>query len=178
MIDASQTKGGTMRKTFWSLLAASAVALALAAALPAATIGHDHFVSDPYPDSWCDLAGTSVDQVVANYTTADESRASINVLTTFTVTATGKRLEIRSTGVRKESPPVDNGDGTYSLIFTNVGQSPKFKLPNGPVIGLDVGLIVFDVTFDAATGDFISFSVLRVEGQRPGLGSEICAALT
>jgi hypothetical protein len=167
-----------MRKTFWSLLAASAVALALAATLPAATIGHDHFMSDPYPDSWCSLAGTSVDRVVANYTTTDESRASINVLTTFTVTATGKQLEIRSTGVRKESAPIDNGDGTYSLILTNAGQSPKFKLPKGPVIGLDVGLIMFDVTFDTATGDFVSFSVLRVEGQRPALDSQICAALT
>ncbi len=167
-----------MRNTFWSLLGASALVLALAAAASAGAIGHDHFTSDPYADSWCGLAGTSVDRVVANYTTADESRASINVLTTFTVTATGKQLEIRSTGVRLESAPIDNGDGTYSLIFTNAGQSPKFKVPNGPVIGVDVGLIMFDVTFDKATGDFVSFSVVRVAGQRPGLDSQICAALT
>jgi hypothetical protein len=167
-----------MRKAFWSLLMASAVALALAAVATAGGIGHDHFTSDPYPDSWCNLAGTSVDQVVANYTTADESRASINVLTTFTVTATGKSLEIRSTGVRKEGAPIDNGDGTFSLIFTNAGLSPMFKVPNGPVIGVDVGLIMFDVTFDKATGDFVSFSVLRNAGQRPALDSQICAALT
>ena len=61
---------------------------------------------------------------------------------------------------------------------TNAGQSPKFKVPNGPVIGLDVGLITFDVTFDHSTGDFVSFSVVRVAGQRPALDSQICAALT
>jgi hypothetical protein len=166
-----------MRKAFWSLLAVSVVALALSAAAVAGGIGHDHFTSDPYPDSWCGLTGTSVDQVVANYTTADEARASINVLTTFTATATGKSLEIRSTGVRKESAPIDNGDGTYSLIFTNAGASPMFKVPNGPVIGVDVGLIVFDVTFDQATGEFVSFAVVRVAGQRPALDSRICAAL-
>ena len=166
-----------MRKTFWSLLAGLTL-LALAATASAAVIGHDHFTSDPYTDSWCGLAGTSVDRVVANYTTADESRTSLNVLTTFTVTATGKQLEIRSTGVRLESTPTDNGDGTYSVIFTNAGQSPKFKVPNGPVIGLDVGLITFDVTFDKSTGDFVSFSVVRVAGQRPALDSQICAELT
>ncbi|HET7128883.1 MAG TPA: hypothetical protein VFJ93_07400 [Gaiellaceae bacterium] len=161
-----------------ALLAASAVALALVAGSSAATIGHDHFTSDPYADSWCDLEGTSVDQVVANYTTLDESRASINVLTTFTATATGKQLEIRSTGARKEGARVDNGDGTYSMFFTNTGQSPKFKTPNGSVVGLDVGLITFEVTFDVATNDFISFIVVKLAGQRPALGAEICAALT
>ena len=140
-------------------------------------IGHDHFTSDPYADGWCGLAGTSVDKVVANYT-ASGSWTSLNVLTTFTVAATGKQLEIRSTGVNTESAPIDNGDGTYSVIFTNAGQSPKFKLANGPVIGLDVGLIQFDVTFDTATGNFISFDVVRAKGQRPALDSAICAALT
>lgn len=167
-----------MRKMAWLMVAASALALTLAATASSATIGHDHFTSDPYPDSWCELAGTSVDQVVANYTTADESRASINVLTTFTVAATGKQLEIRTTGVRLESAPIDNGDGTFSLIITNAGQSPKFKVPNGPTIGLDVGLIVFDVTFDDVTGDFVSFEVVRIAGQRLPLNSEVCAALT
>jgi hypothetical protein len=167
-----------MRNAFRSLLTASAAALAIAATAGAGTIGHDHFTSDPYPDSWCGLAGTSVDQVVANYTTLDDSRASMNVLTTFTVTATGRSLLIRSTGVRKAAAPVDNGDGTYSVIFTSAGQSPTFKVSNGPAIGEDVGLIEFDVTFDASTGEFVSFSVVRVAGQRPALDSQICAALS
>jgi hypothetical protein len=166
-----------MRSMFWSLLAGSMLAIVLSATASATVIGHAHLTSDPYPDSWCGLTGTSVDKVVANYTTVDESRASISVLTTFTVTATGKQLEIRSTGVRKESAPIDNGDGTYSLILSNAGQSAGFKVPNGPVVGLDVGLIMFEVTFDTVTGDFISFTELREAGQRPALDSQICAAL-
>jgi len=156
-------------------------ALAVAALAPAATgtpgaIGHDRFTTDPYPDDWCG-PGTSVSRIVANFTTADFSRASINVTTVFTSAASGKSLQIHETGVRKESLPVDNGDGTYSLLITNAGQSPKFKVPNGPVVGLDVGLIVFRVTFDSATDDFVSFEVVKVAGQREPLDSEICAAL-
>lgn len=150
------------------------VALVLAApAAAAAPVGHDHFTSDPYPDEWCGLPGTSVDRVVANST---DGRESINVRTTFTA-ANGKELEIRQTGVRKGGPPIDNGDGTYSEIHTNAGQSPGFKIPNGPVIGNDVGLVTFRVTFDSATGDFVGFEVLKVAGQREPLGDQICAAL-
>jgi serine/threonine protein kinase len=87
-------------------------------------------------------------------------------------------LEIRSTGVHKQSALIDNGDGTSSLIFTNAGLSPMFKVPNGPVIGVDVGVVTFDVTFDSATGDFVSFSEVRTAGQRPALDSQICGALT
>jgi len=165
-------------KLFGSMPAAAAVAAA-ASALPAApaTIGHDHFVSDPYADEWCNIPGTSVDRVVANYTADSEARAAINVRTTFT-TVTGKTMLIVTTGVRRQGSPVDNGDGTYSVIFTNAGQSPTFKLPNGPVIGLDVGLVQFDVTFDSATGDFVGFDVLKIAGQRLPLDSAICAALS
>jgi hypothetical protein len=152
-------------------------ALALAAPASAATIGHDRFTSDPYPDEWCGLAGTSVDRVVANFTAGSDARASINVLTTFTA-VNGKQLEIRSTGVRTESAPVDNGDGTYSLVHTDAGLSPMFKAPNGPVIGNDVGLVTFVLTFDSSTGAFVGFDVVKIAGQRLPLDSQICEALT
>ena len=154
-------------------LAMAILALVLAAPAAAANVGHDHFTSDPYPDSWCGIPGTSVDVVVANFT---DGRESINVRTTFTA-ANGKQLEIRQTGVRKSGPPIDNGDGTYSEIHTSAGQSPGFKIPNGPVIGNDVGLVTFLVTFDSVTGDFVDFAVLKVAGQREALNAQICAAL-
>jgi hypothetical protein len=156
-------------------LVVAAVVTAGASAVPP---GHDHFTSDPYADMWCGIDGTSVDRVVANYTPLDESRTSLNVTTTFTASASGKSMEIHETGVRKEGPRIDNGDGTYSLVFSNAGQSAGFKLPNGPPIGLDVGLIQFHVTFDAATGDFLSFEVLKVAGQRLPLCDAIVAALS
>ena len=141
----------------------------------AARIGHDHFTSDAYDDSWCGLSGTSVDQVVANYT-LDESRASINVRTTFTATTSGRSMEITQSGVRKTSAPTDNGDGTYSVAFTNAGQSPRFKLPAGQVIQ-DTGLLEGVATFDAATDEFLSFEVVKVAGPRPNACDAIVAAL-
>jgi len=150
------------------------VGLALASAAGAAQIGHDRFTSDPYADDWCGVAGTSVDVVVANYT-LDGSRASINVKTTFTATTSGKSMEIMQTELRLQSTPVDNGDGTYSITFTNAGQSPGFHLPDGQVIR-DTGLIVGVATF--ADDEFLSFDVVKQSGPRPDACGAIVAALS
>jgi hypothetical protein len=163
------------------IVLAGSIALVAALALPAAnvgaaTIGHDHFTSDPYADNWCGIDGTSVDTVVANYT-PDGSRASINVKTIFTATASGKSMEIRQTGLRRESAPVDNGDGTYSVTFTNAGQSPGFKLPSGVVI-VDAGLLIGVATFDSATDEFLSFEILKQSAPRPDACDAIIAALS
>jgi hypothetical protein len=158
------------------LLASLLLALAVGTAR-SASIGHDHFTSDPYADEWCGIEGTSVDRVVANFV-EDFSRVSLNVKTLFTATESGKSMEIRQTGMRRQGEPVDNGDGTYSITFMNAGQSPGFKLVNGPVIVLDVGLIEGVVTFDSATGDFISFEIVKVAGLRPPGCDAIVAALT
>jgi hypothetical protein len=169
-------KGGKVTKLLALAAVLAAAALAVTAGMAAAAPPlHDHFVSDPYPDNWCGIGGTSVDRVVANYT-ADESRTSLNVTTTFTAN-TGKVMEIRTTGSQRRSAPIDNGDGTYSYIITNAGQSPVFKIPGGPPIGLDVGLVQFRITRDAATDDFVSFEVVKVAGQRPALDDQICAYL-
>lgn len=141
----------------------------------AAQIGHDHFTSDPYADNWCGVDGTAVDAVVANYT-LDGSRASINVRTVFTAASSGKSMEITETGVRTTGSAIDNGDGTYSVFFKNAGQSPGFKLPTGEVIH-DTGIVGGVATFDATTGDFLSFEVVKVAGPRPDACSAIIAAL-
>ncbi len=142
----------------------------------AAQIGHDHFTSDPYGDIWCGVEGTSVDTVVANYT-LDDSRASINVKTTFTATGSGKSMEITQSGARRSSAPTDNGDGTYSVTFANAGQSPRFTLPTHEVIQ-DTGLVVGVATFDATTDEFLSFEIVKVVGPRPNACDAIVASLT
>lgn len=158
---------------------AAVTALSLAgssAAIGASQIGHDHFTSDPYADNWCGIDGTSVDRVVANYT-ADGSRASAHIVTTFTAAASGKSMEIIESGTQKESAPVDNGDGTYSITFTSAGQSPVFRLPGG-IQFHDNGLVVGVATFDSATDDFISFDIVKVAGPRPAGCAAIVAALS
>jgi hypothetical protein len=170
-------------------LAASLVAAAVggggAGAAPPVVNGHDHFVSDPYPDEWCGIAGTSVDTVVAHFAEwADEtSLEAINITTVFTSTATGKSIVIKQTGARVGGAAVDNGDGTYSVVSSARGQSPKFKIVNGPVLGVDVGNVSFRLTFDAATGEWLGFEdgfeVLKEAGQRPVVECDaIVAALT
>ena len=160
-----------------ALAAALLVALAAtsAAAAPPVVNGHDHFVSDPYADNWCGIEGTSVDTVVAHFMERANgaSLESINITTLFTATESGKSMEVRQTGTRRAGAPIDNGDGTYSILVTNSGQSPRIKIPQGPPIVLDVGLVQFLITFDSATGDFVAFDVLKEAGPRlPG-----CAAI-
>ena len=146
------------------------------AAATAAQIGHDHFVSDPYPDNWCGIDGTSIDNVVANYR-LDGSRTSLRVMTTFTATASGKSMEILQSGVRTSGSPVDNGDGTYSVTFTESGPSPLILLPTGQALPA-TGFIEFLVTFDSATGDFLDFEVVKQAGLRVGACDQIIAALS
>ena len=165
-----------------ALAAAAFVALAAAASVGAQPVAneHEHFVSDPYDDSWCGIDGTSVSSGVAHYLEDASGRSveTLNVTTLFTATDTGKTIEIRETGARLGSGPIDNGDGTFSLVFTNVGQSPSFMIPNGPPLVLDVGLVQFLVTFDSASGDFLSFEVAKLAGQRPPGCDAVVAYLT
>lgn len=150
-------------------------AMAFAVGATAAPPSHDHFVSDPYADGWCGIQGTSVDTVVANYTT-DESRVSLNIRTLFTATASGKSMEIRATGLEEQTVTV-NPDGSSTVLFRNSGQDPGFKLPNGPVLGIDVGFGEGLVTFDA-NGDFVSFQLIKHAGQLPAVCPQIIAALS
>jgi hypothetical protein len=163
-----------MRK-YTAVAFVATVALAVAAGATASPPNHDHFVSDPYVDGWCGIPGTSVDYVVASYT-EDLSRVSLNVLTVFTATASGKQLEIRQTGLRRESE-TDNPDGSFTVLFTNAGQTPGFKLPNGPELAVDVGFAEGVATFDA-NGNFVSFFFITQHGQLPGACPEIVAALS
>ena len=64
------------------------------------------------------------------------------------------------------------------MFVSNSGQSPGFKLVQGPVLALDVGLAQFRLTFDAETGEWLGFErgleVLKLAGQRPVL---VCDAV-
>ena len=155
------------------VLALTALLVALtatsAAAAPPVVNGHDHFVSDPYAANLCGIEGTSVDTVVVHFIERPNGAVleSVNITTLFTATESGKSIEVRQTGVRSVSASIDNGDGTYSIVVMNSGQSPRFKIPQGPPIVLDVGLVEFLITFDSATGDFVAFDLLKEVGQRP-----------
>jgi hypothetical protein len=159
------------------LLAATvALVAATASSAVAAQVGHDHFVSDPYADNWCGIDGTSVDDVVANYT-LDGTRTTLRVHTTFTATVSGKSMEILNSGLRAQGAPVNNGDGTYSVTFENSGPSPLILLPTGkPVV--DTGFFEGKATFDSSTDDFLDFELVKQAGSRPPGCAQIIPAIS
>jgi hypothetical protein len=152
----------------------AAAALLVALALPASGAArqpvvnqHDNFTSDPYPDDWCGIDGTSIDTVHDQYR-QDASGASIenvNVSTVFTATASGKSMTIQTSQTSRGSAPTANGDGTFTFIVQNAGIGPKFTFADGTHL-LDRGTIGFAITVDA-NGEFVSFEVLYQHGQRP-----------
>jgi len=163
-----------------SALCALLAALALpAGSLAGAPVVHDHanFTSASHADNWCGIDGTSVDRVVEQYA-QDASGAfvdTISVKTLFTATS-GKSMLIQTAGLGKGSAPIVNGDGTFTSFFTGAGLGPKFSLPNGAPLVIDVGLVGFAVTLDA-NGNFVSFEVLFVKGPHPAGCDTIVAAL-
>jgi hypothetical protein len=173
-----------MRK-FRHLLLAFAGAAALTATVPAlaaAPVINEHFsfTSDPYAQNWCGIEGTSVDRVVGHFK-LDASGASIDNIQSkslFTATASGESMEIHITGVVKVSAPIDNGDGTFTVIVRNMGARPQFKLPNGPLLVRSAGHGIFGLTFDSSTGEFVSFEVIDLKGPHPAGCDIIVAALT
>jgi hypothetical protein len=177
-----------MRKaSVLATIAAAAMLIGLMASSAGATatgptVEHFHFTSDPYPSNICGIDVIGVDTVSGMFSVS-ASGASINaaeVTTVLTNPTSGKSITFMSAGVGKQSALIDNGDGTSSIVFTVNGLSPKISELNGPPLdGIDTGSITFVVTFDTATGDFISFNVLSIKGPRPAVGCDlITAALT
>jgi hypothetical protein len=165
---------------------AGAGAAGVAALVPAVGLAdkpvvseHFSFTSDPYQDNLCGVDVTAVDRVVESFK-QDESGAfvdNLNLTTTFTA-ANGKSVQFHQTGAQKASAPIDNGDGTFSVIFKHSGASPVIKVPNGPALAESTGTAAFLFTLDSATGDIISFEVLRASRpDQPGACDAIVAAL-
>lgn len=167
------------------MILAASIGLLVALALPASGAAgqpvvneHDNFTSDPYPDGWCGIAGTAID-VVHDQFRQDASGAvieTVNVSTVFTSAATNRSMTIDRTGVRKSTAPLDNGDGTFSIISSNSGLAPKFTFADGTHL-LDRGAVGFAIVIDA-DGEFVSFDVLYERGQRPQGCATIVAELT
>ena len=152
------------------------------AASAAPTVQHFHFTSDPYPTNICGIGVIGVDTVSGNFVlfASGASISGAEVTTVLTNPASGESITFMSAGVARQNAPVDNGDGSSSVVTTVTGLSPKIAELNGPPLdGIDTGSITFRFTFDTATGEFLSFDVLSIKGPRPAVGCDvITAALT
>jgi hypothetical protein len=47
----------------------------------------------------------------------------------------------------------------------------KLKLPNGPILSRDAGLVTFDGIYDPTTGDLLSETISAEKGPHPELDS-------
>jgi hypothetical protein len=81
----------------------------------------------------------------------------------WTNLATGKSIVIQGANLGASGPPIDNGDGTVSFIGSSSGNY-IVKDAHGAPISLDSGRVVARVTFDAATGAFISVESFSISG--------------
>jgi hypothetical protein len=166
-------------------IAAALVLMGLTASSAAAAppfIEHTHFTSEPFTDNICGIDVIGV-VTVSGFFLEFASGASVGggeATTVLTNPESGKSITFKNAGVSLASAPIDNGDGTSSVVVTVNGLSPKISELNGPPLdGIDTGSITLLVTFDTATGEFISADVLNIRGPRPAVGCDlIVAALT
>jgi len=144
-------------------------------------IEHTHFTSEPFTDNICGIDVIGV-VTVSGFFLEFASGASVGggeATTVLTNPESGKSITFKNAGVSVSGSPIDNGDGTYTAVVTVNGLSPKISELNGPPLGVDTGSITWLVTFDTATGEFISAELLSIKGPRPVTECDVfVAALT
>jgi hypothetical protein len=174
------------------LFIALGAAAAVAVAVPAIGLAGPPVVTQN-PGSLCGIDGTWVNRIVNDSSNQLPSGGEIGHFHgsfTFTSAATGKAIELISTGMNKFDPtPVDNGDGTYSLVSIHSGSGLVLKVPNGGLLTTNSGaghFIVEDVfkipagglaAANPDTDEYITTRETRVGGRTVSNGDDFCADL-
>ena len=165
------------RFTFFCVIVAAIVAVVVpGTGIAAKPVFHEHAnFSDTFADNICGIDGTSVLNIVDNFTVyADGTfRDTSNFNLVFTATTSGKSVQIFSAGqVSGLADPIDNGDGTITFVNTFKGLPEKLKIPMGPTLSRDAGVVTLSDTFDATTFDFLFRVVSGEKGPHPDLDSD------
>jgi hypothetical protein len=168
----------SLKRTALVVVVATAAAVLVAAGVGSAaapvTSAHENF-TDTFPDSVCDIPGTSVVRGVDNFTLyADNTfRDNFEVNQTFTATESGKSIVFHvAEQVTGNDEPIDNGDGTITFVNTFKGLPEQVRLPNGRVLTRDAGVVTFTILIDAETDEVISQTVAGEKGPHPDLDSD------
>jgi hypothetical protein len=147
------------------------LALALMESTAGATpiVNHFHFtMNETFTDNRCGIDVTVADSFMLNEQDfADRQKLEVKDTQLMTSMATGKSVKQLSAEQQTNFlQPIDNGDGTTSLVFGFKGLEQKLQLPNGRMLGRDAGPITFTLTFDA-DGNLISFVSSDEKGPHP-----------
>jgi len=163
-------RGRCLHLFFVAAAAATALfALGASSVAAAPIVDHAHFTSnDTYSDSRCGLDVTIVESFMVNTQVFNDTiKLEIKDTQVITSKATGKSVQQFSADQQTNIlQPIDNGNGTTSLLFKFTGLEQRLKIPNGPVLARDAGPITFTVTFDAS-GNFLSIGSSNEKGPHP-----------
>ena len=147
---------------------------------------HQHIVLTIPNDEVCGVPVTTAIDIIAN----DQERLAQSGFHLFMTTgrstvtwtnpATGKSVSNFFAGVfAKDLTVVDNGDGTITVRTAITGVPEKITLPDGQIVTMDVGRVVFVSVIDyngtpTDTSDdvTISTSIESISGPHPDLQSD------
>jgi len=170
-----------MRRLFTLVGLCGAVLIALAVPAGAAKIVahfHESFTEVVADDEICGIAGSSVlrgmdnVQVFADGTFKDQS----TFRAIFTASESGRSVELFvANQVSGPEEPIDNGDGTITFVATVKGLPEKLKIPHGPTLSRDAGIVTQTTTFlvnPDGSLTFVSGSFSNEKGPHPDLESD------
>jgi hypothetical protein len=90
---------------------------------------------------------------------------------TYVFTAeNGKSVELFVADQQTFTGPTDNGDGTVTFTSTFKGIPEMWRIPNGPILIIDVGFVTFTDVVNLAT-DEVTTTIDPENGPHPELDS-------
>jgi len=158
---------------FTGLAGALFLALMASSASAAPIVDHFHFTSNQtFTDNRCGIDVTVADSFMLNEQDfVDTHKLEIKETQVITSMATGKSvIQFDAEQQTNVLQPIENPDGSTSLVFVFKGLEQKLKLPDGRVLARDAGPITFTVTFDA-NGNFVSIVSSNEKGPHPIIDS-------
>jgi len=158
-------------------------ALAVALAVPAGGVAATPTVtqvkgSDSGTFSICGL-DLNYDFSASGVAIVKSSGVSLNAgefTSIWTNPATGKAIMIHGALMQTNGAPIDNGDGTISIIQSASG-TYIVKATNGAPISLSAGTGAVRVTLNATTGELVSLEFLGVAGPHGPSADDSCDTL-
>ena len=136
-------------------------------------VNHFHFTTnETFTDDRCGIDVTITESFMLNEQDfANTQKLEVKDTQLITSMATGKSIKQFSAEQQTNFlQPIDNGDGTTSLVFGFKGLEQKLQLLHGRMLARDAGPITFTLTFDA-NGNFISIVSSGERGPHPLIDS-------
>jgi hypothetical protein len=162
------------------LLLVTLVAASSVGAAPLVDRFHGTFNETNPDDSLCGISGTSVTSGMDNIQEFADGTFKDQFRLNYVFTAeNGKSVELFVANQFTGTGPTDNGDGTVTFTSTYKGIPELWRIPNGPILIIDVGFVTFTDVVNLAT-DEVTTTIDPENGPHPELDSDftlLCSVL-